>query len=541
MRQISLRQCATFSSSQKVSDQLASCMKYSNYFNCGTRKAYPVLYVHDNKVVVDTAQKVVLEKWYITALKIISYLTLILPLTIAVLLWIKQRGLAVQAHLDLLLIIDPVQCYQKLNQEKGRLKLLGISSDRWEEAICDSSISMKTQKQQIAFDSCVDFLISQSLVREEVLFKKGCLEHKSVECVKLLLKRGNISPSVREECLQKAVEFNHLDIVLALCGNDMEQAAQKFIEKIGKADEKQRSNQWRALYRLNPIEIVDQMKERFFSSFHQEIEEVRKDCMLWMPHVSQYHKPRDLGFVERVYQKNDDIALSSVEKDRSYGLRCYDWIQNLLSQYKKNEHIEPQGEEYRKLPAGSKGKRCAAWFTEQIAHFRNLARQGDEVRLRKGDVSYETRIPSERYRWGYILMGRDLAEKHVLFSSYKGKILNAIELSRWNHGREPQLFTWPDIEDTFEKVLHTNPKKHRAQFYDSLIKLVWLIGNTTPLTRGTGSVVEGIWAFSHRYWNCPVPILKKQFPQFDVINLSCNLKNFQKKWSCYFEPSTLKT
>ena len=434
-----------------------------------------------------------------------------------------------------------------MNEQKDNLSCLGISSNQWEEAICDWNPNARTPQQQTAFKSCVDFLISHRLVQEESLFKKAIHHYKSPPCIQLLLERRNINAQIQGESLQEAVQLNHADIALLLCNGDIQRLIGLFYQRINQLNENEMRLQWTALFRLNPIELVNRMMDPFVQSFepirreniNRILVETRDDCMRWLPHVSQYNKAVDLGSIQQAYQKNDNALLALVDKDRAYGIRCFDLVNHLLANYRENQNLEPLGDKYRQLPAGLNGRRTVAWFIEKIAAFRNLARQGDSAELRNSTTAYQTPIPVDRYRWGYTLMDENLSRHHVCSNHYNGKILSSIEFYRWYHGRESLAFTWPDIENEFQTVMTMNPDANPQQFYRSLIKLVWLIGNTTPLTRGTGSVVESMWAFVHRYWNLPVPILKKEYPQFDVINISSPLEPYQNIWARYFSPPTL--
>ena len=76
-------------------------------------------------------------------------------------------------------------------------------------------------------------------------------------------------------------------------------------------------------------------------------------------------------------------------------------------------------------------------------------------------------------------------------------------------------------------------------FYNELIRLIWLIGNTTPLTRGSGTVVEWTWALAHMYHGLSVPLLKKINPQLDPIGLTLLLQEYQEYFREFFEPETI--
>jgi len=123
----------------------------------------------------------------------------------------------------------------------------------------------------------------------------------------------------------------------------------------------------------------------------------------------------------------------------------------------------------------------------------------------------------------------------------------------WYHGRLPIETTWKDIEDTFEELMAFSFKKpsdnkpcsiekyekQLFEFYARASKLVWLIGNTQPLCRGSGTLAEWLLAIVHLQHGIKPPILKNEFPQLDVLDISFPLSDYQRLFTYFFRPSTL--
>ncbi|MDF1757403.1 MAG: hypothetical protein P1U74_03815 [Legionellaceae bacterium] len=120
----------------------------------------------------------------------------------------------------------------------------------------------------------------------------------------------------------------------------------------------------------------------------------------------------------------------------------------------------------------------------------------------------------------------------------------------WFHGQAPINDTWPDIEDLFEDIWSMNlsssdEENQKAQaeklkeFYTKVCKLIWLIGNTQPLQRGSGSIAEIMLAIVHKHHKLQPPILKLEFPQLDVLDISFPLADYQYLFPYFFEPSTI--
>lgn len=114
---------------------------------------------------------------------------------------------------------------------------------------------------------------------------------------------------------------------------------------------------------------------------------------------------------------------------------------------------------------------------------------------------------------------------------------------QWEHGMGIKNIDiiWPEVEnlhktllDMDKKEIEENPKR----FYELIITGIWLIGNLTPVKRGTGRIVELWLALIHYAHDLPLPVLKKGF-QLDCMDLTFDLLTYQRLFFNFFEPRSL--
>jgi len=82
-------------------------------------------------------------------------------------------------------------------------------------------------------------------------------------------------------------------------------------------------------------------------------------------------------------------------------------------------------------------------------------------------------------------------------------------------------------------------EKRLTEFYAKAAELVWLIGTTQPLKRGSGTVAEWLLGIIHLHHGMQPPTLKTDFPQLDVLDLTFPLSDYKSFFTYFFEPSTL--
>jgi hypothetical protein len=126
---------------------------------------------------------------------------------------------------------------------------------------------------------------------------------------------------------------------------------------------------------------------------------------------------------------------------------------------------------------------------------------------------------------------------------YQGTHLSRISLKRKiiKHGLASVQTIWPVIEKLNAEIAQMTRheiEKNPHLFYDSVIEFIWLMGNLTPMHRGTGCYVETFLAHFHRQHDLPMPILKRGY-QLDCLNISHSLNIYKKIFLNYFEPNSL--
>jgi len=89
----------------------------------------------------------------------------------------------------------------------------------------------------------------------------------------------------------------------------------------------------------------------------------------------------------------------------------------------------------------------------------------------------------------------------IRYQNNKQDLEQSFEFSpfQFHHGLAPIAHTWPAIENLFEEIMEMDLKptqskqeseKRLTEFYAKAAELVWLIGTTQPLKRGSGTVAE---------------------------------------------------
>jgi len=329
--------------------------------------------------------------------------------------------------------------------------------------------------------------------------------------------------------------------------------------------------------------------EKNHLAFQEKFNAAKKEFMASAPYFSRYVNLADITILykgyypERNASKIDivDVAL----KDMKYGekrRKLVHEIQEKLSTFKLDSPFD-------QLPTSRTGKRMAAVFLNQIANW-NLAHQtnskeqfSDYFKILRSDkpaIENIFTIINSKYQWGgflaeivhlfsqeispvdltdealnhaydnikfgytlnYKINEQDLILNKIVFVNQVIDLLSpdAINQGAWLHGQAPIDGTWPQIENIFEDLLEFDfSKSTHHQFYEKAAELVWLIGNTQPMLRGSGTFAELMFAFVHEYHGLTSPVLKAVFPQLDVLDITFPLKDYQKLFLLFFEQTTL--
>jgi len=312
------------------------------------------------------------------------------------------------------------------------------------------------------------------------------------------------------------------------------------------------------------------------------------------PFVARYKKQSDLADIQKVYltsKPRHDIA----QQDFEYGEYCFTQVDDMVWLYRYGMFKAPWKENFKKLPPSSTGGRTVAALVEHISALRSLKqteRSAVDVdfhtlRVHSGLTQvagrYETAGPLlnvilnhskaedlesnfENGSYALLFNNHDICkvqaaptENTPAGQKLSGAGMQAIysrfdpPTAKWNHGAADLAVTWTAVEDTFEDIMKMDlklkpganedeVKLHQEKlklFYGKAAQLVWLIGNTQPLKRGSGTVAEWLLAFVHMHHGLKPPVLKLEFPQLDVLDISFPLSDYKKMFTYFFEQGTL--
>jgi hypothetical protein len=294
----------------------------------------------------------------------------------------------------------------------------------------------------------------------------------------------------------------------------------------------------------------------------------------------------------------DFLGLKKIlKRDMDYGKKRQQLVKNLcetLNHFSREKlNFFPKENRFLQLRPSSKGTRQAAALLEKISAESFLDQKQEDFQKIRGQGYttsiygyYESALPLIKAILCFSPQSSDFAiyrkynkqgNNPVLGTStsryspfcnyhlcykYEGILVNRIQFSSsaseegryWEHGRAPIAATWGKIEDLFEEALAMDLKKpdekftpeeqesyqeKLTQFYSIAAELVWLIGNTQPLNRGSGTYAELMLALICMHHGLQPPILKKEFPQLDVLDITFPLRDYKFFFPHFFEPSTI--
>lgn len=297
-------------------------------------------------------------------------------------------------------------------------------------------------------------------------------------------------------------------------------------------------------------------------------------------YFSRYSDPKDLTnlmkfyYPQSEYKDDTEITVEHLKKisqvDSAYGARRQKLTEDLKQNLKPTSQMSFAPKEcsvFHTLPASSKGTRRAAALMEQVSTWsRDYQRENKNKdselfgMLRKVEIESGFWTPMvKRYAWGQQLVQAvmhhsqsmdikidRLDKKYSLtYPTESGDIVvNNTEalgsMPIWYHGRAPLTSTWRSVEDSFEKVLAMDFKEtSKKEFYSAVAELVWLVGNSQPMLRGSGSIAEIMLAVVHIHHGLQPPVLKLEFPQLDVLDISFPLDDYKYIFPYLFERITL--
>lgn len=419
----------------------------------------------------------------------------------------------------------------------------------------------------------------------------------SLKCIKSLL-QINANPEKKESKKITETEIaQHIEIaarngnaamVLALCQDDITKASRTlffiglFIEK----SEEKLNNYLLTILRFTPIEMVDKLVEAFLhaNSLKKELlinsyEKAKKIFYSAAPFLSRYSKSIELTRLSEMYGNNNN-SINDLKVwargDIDHGEKRKQFAMSLYEKLITAKMESPKENSFQSLPKSSSETQRAAALLEEIAEWRKCYLREDKQindwhtpviynyafggALIRAVYHYSQSSQIDKNKWGfYSLTYSNSANKRIILndirdnSHHPDKNADKINIT-WEHGKAAIAETWQNIENLFEKIWSMDlniPNKNKQQeiekykvklrgFYSELAELVWLIGNTQPLKRGSGTFAELVFAILHIRHSLQVPILKLEFPQLDVLDIIFPLDDYKAFFPyCFYVQSTL--
>lgn len=422
-----------------------------------------------------------------------------------------------------------------------------------------------------------------------------CLEflylRQSHKCISVVMKDLKINENIKQEIIKEIIKINSsyifsfggrakMDargnglVLLALFQNDFKKTAEE-IFNFSEISKEQKDNKIKftffSLFSSTPFEkvkiLVDALPKTHpdYSIIMNKYQECKQLYYSSAPCFSRYIKPAHKIGLQEFY----GMAAGKILSDIEFGESRMAIVKKLNSELSNIQ--SPIKDQFKNLPPSKNKNRLAAIALEKISDLnlslRNKSGFGDLRKKVYGYTpvknQYEFALPLIRDLF-YFSNEVEIDKKNssIYYNLYYNNLkLNRIQIVddenshgspifQWHHGLADIDETWPDIEDLFEEIwfMDLSPpgigelneyQNKLTIFYEKLAELSWLIGNTQPLERGTGTYAESIVALMHVRHGFKPPILKNNFPQLDVLNITFPLDTYKKIFPYFFEPLTI--
>lgn len=341
------------------------------------------------------------------------------------------------------------------------------------------------------------------------------------------------------------------------------------------------------MLRFLPIATVDQLVQAYIKENNanqadvlETYQKAKEFFHSKAPYFSRYTKAKDISNLNMAYQNDECSDLKSVaEKDFKYGEERENFTKDLYQKLDKTpiENYIPTKKKFLELPASSKGTQRAAALLEAISSWNHNKQKGQRdfstIRSSGSCTPIANRYASASPLISsvslfspskYVDKSGGVEGVYTLLYEISGKkiklndVIGSTKINErfrfWYHGQAPINDTWIKIEDLFEEIWTMNLKKpdenevageHEkykdklTEFYAKTAELVWLIGNTQPMMRGSGTFAELTLNILHLRHELNPPVLKVEFPQLDVLDITFPVSDYTFFFTYFFEPSTI--
>lgn len=375
-----------------------------------------------------------------------------------------------------------------------------------------------------------------------------------------------------------------------------------FLQKIEKEEKIEKDTVFNAIskaYRFSEMSKVNLLYKNFFNHLERykekfplvieqivkEIEQAKELAPQWLSQIARYMSPWDSYQLKKTY-KADILDITSEIK---FGLTKFNYIKNLcddekframeiklLPELEGGEFLQDTKYDIKNFMSMGTLLRLLAHQCSKEAENKDYdsAEKHGEFNcwfLYNGKWSRGTYTPFHAGRYDsmtpFIVATINIEKRKKFIKQlnsnngyeliYKGFLLTKVcfisdnlcpssksSSSHWRHGIRTEVLAseiWPDIEKLHQLLINMRKddiEKNPKIFYDRVATILWLLGNLTPLKRGTGRIVEQYLGFIHYYHKLPIPVSEREF-QLDCRNITFPLEEYKKIFLHFFEPASL--
>jgi len=465
----------------------------------------------------------------------------------------------------------------------------------------DPSLQKKLVVEMLKWDSvlCLKEIVD---CKPDKSIWEAAADYQASKCFAFLVKTYPHDNKDYETYAERFAENGNISMHLALCQNNEQEASQLLFSNIvsmlrnpapyANKIEVDLKALLTKLLRYNPIHLVDKIVNTLTAGNQTAAEivpgiysRIREEFIRVAPFISRHTKTSHLEAIKSAYslKKPEDAVAEEIE----YAKFCRTHVEQLQKGLSRHQINKPASKEFNALPCSSTGTRRVAALVELIGNIRS---EKQKERSGKHVASFKTlrskalsTCIEERYGWASPLLSciyemshsNDMNRKEAGFRHIENdpeeilkvyelrrntQIMNQVAIERnaegaqwWHHARLPVQATWQAVEDAFKGLMafrFVKPSDNSVKsiegyksqlnaFYAKAAELVWLIGNTTPLERGSGTVAEWLLAIVHMQHGLEPPVLKPEFPQLDVLDITFPLSDYKTLFTYFFEPATL--
>ncbi len=407
------------------------------------------------------------------------------------------------------------------------------------------------------------------------------INNHAESALSLLLKDFKLSPPERNSLIERACSKGNVTMVNMLF--DGPDGDLHYFKKRIETDKEDIYSVVSLAYRNSNMQDADKALQKYINFLKirenaphllKKIFQARQDYLEWGTQIAKYRKESDLSELSKAYlNKKGSISL---EQDIKFGLENFNVIKKILEKKEVKLELTDDFKESFPLPSDLKDQGNFYSMRALLSIFSEEHYQ-EGIRRKNPDAqefkAFRERAKAKPYtiffktRYGHALpfieamftlpdpdneyfarrpildpFGHERKPAYALL--YKGIEMCGVlfQSQIWCHGKAPVKEIWPFIERLHAEVfsmssaeIHKNP----MDFYNKVVEVIWLMGNLTPMQRGTGRYVEQWLALVHRYHGLSMPILKPGL-QLDCLDLTFSLPVYQKLFLSFCEPNSLE-